>query len=622
MADEQGELSVKIVLDDGSIVQGFVKVENQAKKSSKNIEKDFNGLTDSLSDGVKGIATAFVSLFALNKVKNFIQDSAKAAGEAERATNQLASSLAQIGKFSPEAVRGFQEYASQLQKTTGIQDDLIIQNAALLTSLGNLSGDKLKQATKAALDFAKGAQLDTATAFELVAKAAGGNTAALSRYTIKVDESIDKTKRFDVALATIEKRFGGLAETNLNTFDGALQNLTNGFGELEESIGRVITNSPALRSIINTLAQTFFSLGDSIDKIRGRNGDIFKPALISALELASGINEFFIKPLELGFNFLKIGIGTVKLAIDAILVAATGFGKLFVEALVFPVRDAASALGSLISVVSSETGGKLKAAALRIASDITTPFQQAFYEAKLGLEDTFNSLTDEANHAFDDKIGGSIESFIQKLKKGVEQSKAIQADYVNNTEAQTVQLTDAWKKAQEEISKAIQDGIVKSISSGLSQIGANLVKGAGAFDNFGNVIMGILGDLAITVGGILIGIGLGLENLKIALATFNGFALVAAGAALIVLGGALKAMSGGSSAPSSQPVGGGVNANPSPTTELTPSSDLQRTEPNTKVEVVIQGSVYDSDETGSRIVDLINNAFDKKGVVISRGAIA
>jgi hypothetical protein len=48
----------------------------------------------------------------------------------------------------------------------------------------------------------------------------------------------------------------------------------------------------------------------------------------------------------------------------------------------------------------------------------------------------------------------------------------------------------------------------------------------------------------------------------------------------------------------------------------------ERARPDTQVQVVIQGSIYDSDETGSRILDLINKNFDKTGQTIAKGAIA
>lgn len=68
--------------------------------------------------------------------------------------------------------------------------------------------------------------------------------------------------------------------------------------------------------------------------------------------------------------------------------------------------------------------------------------------------------------------------------------------------------------------------------------------------------------------------------------------------------------------------GGGIAASPSTSTDLTQPQDLQRAEATTGVSVTIQGDVLDSDESGSRIVALINSAFDKKGVVINQGVMA
>jgi len=40
------------------------------------------------------------------------------------------------------------------------------------------------------------------------------------------------------------------------------------------------------------------------------------------------------------------------------------------------------------------------------------------------------------------------------------------------------------------------------------------------------------------------------------------------------------------------------------------------------VNVSILGDVLDSEQSGLRIVDLLNSAFDKQGVVIKRGVFA
>lgn len=619
MADQ---IQIQIQLDDGSVKQGFINIEKQAKSSAANTENYLSDAFGSISDKIKGIGLTIAAAFTVNKLVNFLEDSAKKAGEAERATNALASSLANINQYSRDAVNGFSEFAGQLQRQTGIEDDLIKQNAALLVSIGGLSGKGLERATLASLNLARALQIDVGTAFDIVAKASTGNLIPLTRYGIRIDDNLKRSEKFAAVLKLVETRFSGLAATNLNTFDGSLQNLSNSFGELQESIGGLITNSPALRAVINTIASELFSFADSLSK-KFAGKDFFGSLILTVIELGGVLNEYFVKPLELGFNLLQLGIGGVKLALDALVVGVTGFGKLLAEAFVFPLRDLANAAGSIIGVVNKDLGGKLSAAANSLAVQFTQPFQAEFLNSKLILEETFNDLTSLADKAFNSKLGGSIESFLAKLKKSVESAKAITNDFRNNTEINTKQLSEAWIAAEKSIAQSIQQGISKTVVTSLQTIGASLVKGASAFSNFREIIIGILGDLAIQVGTILIGIGLGLENLKVGLATFNGAAVAVAGAALIVLGGALKALAGGAGGAATAPAtGGGVAASPSPTTELTPTQNLTRQEPQTAVSVVIQGDVLDSDESGSRIVSLINDAFSKKGVVIQQGVMA
>jgi hypothetical protein len=164
------------------------------------------------------------------------------------------------------------------------------------------------------------------------------------------------------------------------------------------------------------------------------------------------------------------------------------------------------------------------------------------------------------------------------------------------------------------------------IATSLSSIGAALVNGEGLFDNFGKGIIGIMGDLAINIGTTLLFTGNAIEAFISSINTLfpgSGFAAAAAGVGLILFGGALKAAAGkgsGGAAPSS--TGGGIATTPSSTTELTPQESLTRQEPSTAVQVTIQGDVLDSDESGSRIVALINEAFDKKGVVVNQGMFA
>lgn len=613
---ETEQLKIQIVLDDGSIKEGFIDIEKKAKKAG-------DGIGDGLSSGVKKFAGAVAAAFTVGKVVDFFRTSVKEAAAAESATNSFAASLRQIGKLSQEAVKDFKNYAQSLQLTTGIGDDLIVQNAALLTSIGNLSGQGLKDATKAALDLSQALQIDVGTAFDLVAKAASGYTSVLGRYGIKIDESIPKSQKWAATLDLIQKRFGGLAETRLNTFEGSIQNLGNAFSDLQESIGTFITGSSEVRTIINTIAKSISLMTESLDKIREQNGDFVKPIILGLINIGWAINKFVVTPMNYIGNLFKINYQILVAAINGMIALFVKAGSAVYDYLLQPIIKGFGFIGEkIVSLFSPEMAAKLKANIDSFSNTVGSTLGIAAESTTGVFKDSFSSLGESVKNVFQTDVADGIEGYLAELKYAVDQTKAATGQMENDTKVGTAAMSEAWAKLNADINNSLKNGILAGISQGLAKIGENLARGQGAFQDFGKVLMGILGDVAIQIGTLLVSMGLGIEQLKVALATFNGAALVAAGAALVVLGGALKAMSGGlgSSAPAAS--GGGVAASPSATTELTPTEQLTRAEPQTAVQVTIQGDVLDSDESGSRIVSLINQAFDKKGVVLNQGVMA
>jgi hypothetical protein len=72
---------------------------------------------------------------------------------------------------------------------------------------------------------------------------------------------------------------------------------------------------------------------------------------------------------------------------------------------------------------------------------------------------------------------------------------------------------------------------------------------------------------------------------------------------------------------SGSPTGTDVGSTPGPSTTVTEKDQLER-KVDTAVVVNISGDVLDSDETGLRITKILNDAFDKQGVVVRRGVFA
>jgi hypothetical protein len=182
----------------------------------------------------------------------------------------------------------------------------------------------------------------------------------------------------------------------------------------------------------------------------------------------------------------------------------------------------------------------------------------------------------------------------------------------------------------------LQNQLRSVVVSGLSQtaagIGAALARGENAFKAFADGAVGIVADLIITIGNALIQQGIAIEFFAQAInKPLPGAGLTAAakGLALVLFGSALKAAVGsrgtGLTSPPTPVVTttptGEFTPTPTAPTELTPTAEVER-RADTSVVVNISGDVLDSDETGSRIISLINDAFDKKGVQVRRGVTA
>jgi hypothetical protein len=184
----------------------------------------------SLKAKVLGVAAVFATLTAagISAVRAYMGQ--------ENATNKLNIALKNQGIYSAKTSQDIHDYAAALQRTTAFGDEAILETQALLTTFG-LAGDKLKDTTKAAIDLSVGLGIDLKAATMLLGKAFVGETASLSRYGIKIDESIPKAQKFEAVMGQLNQRFGGAAEAQLQTTAGQIANLSNRLGDLKERIG-------------------------------------------------------------------------------------------------------------------------------------------------------------------------------------------------------------------------------------------------------------------------------------------------------------------------------------------------------------------------------------------------
>lgn len=566
MSENRVEFEIIARLD--SIEKSLKDVERNSEKTGKEVDKNIGkGLEDRTTRSFKAIgAAAAVAGAAIVAGLAFgLKKSIDAAIIQEEAVNDLNSALARTGQFSESASLEMQKFASELQSVTKFGDEAILQNAALIQSLGKLSTDGLKQATTAAADLSAALGIDLRSASQLVGRAASGNVDMFSRYGVVIQKGATDAETFANALRSINTQFGGAAASQANTFSGVMTQLKNAFGDLQEEIGAMITKSPALVAAIRFIKETFENLTKEV-KFLAATGDPFKDILSGATSVA----KFFTNILG---PVTEIIVSSFK------------------------------SLGIII-------GG--------VASALFSVFEGNFKEAGNTIIDTFVEAGSVVEDAFEFSGTNAANKWLDGFQEAVNNAAPIGQVLKNNV---VIPVEEASAKVTE-FGTLLAGSVKNMVVSGMASIGASLVKGGAAFSDFGKTALNILGDFAIQMGGFLVASGLGIDALKTAILAFSGGLAIAAGIALIALGGALKAFASG---PAGNVAGASIGQTALQPNAASPTDQLQDVEdqgPRTDVTVNIQGSVLGDKRTlGREIAEALNDAFGNDGIVIARGAV-
>ncbi len=615
MADNQGSVIIDIVLDDGSVKQVMGRITKQAKETSKETTSAFSGVFSKIGPAAAAAGAAIVAAFGAREIL--------AAGMTqEAAVTRMNQALASAGRFSREASQDFQNFASEMQKNTVIGDEMTLELLALASNFAR-TNEQAKALTAAAVDLSAATGKDLKSSLETLGKTLSGEMGRLGQEVPAIKNLSKEALRAGDAIAVVAARFSGSAAAQVNTFGGALTQAKNAFGDLLEEIGLAITGNKYVVAFIKGIGDGFVQLGASIKNLR-EGGKAIENTLgnviLISIEFARVVNRFLIAPAEAFFNMFKAGLYAIQLAITAVS-----------SAIVNQLNFLAKFLPNI-----------------EIFKGLKETLSNEALNVNKRLSENWDALAKTTDEAFNLNMAGSVQTFLDGLKNKVENAKEITQDFKNNVQASTAGVV-AFPGFSETVDLVLKgfdtlgdksEAVAKQIRDSASQAGAAMFKGFGtaagqAFASFGkaivtgeNAMQAFLNSLLATIGqaSIQLGTNFILQGAAYSLAGLpNGPALIGAGAALAAFGGILSGLGGGAaSAPEPATPGGviGPGGNVLPGDSGPISDQLEPEKPKTDVVVNINGSVYDSDETGMRIVDLINSAFDKQGVVIRRGVVA
>lgn len=328
---ESSQLRAQMSAASAAVEANTKKMDDAVKAFTDNSSKKV-GFFQSAMATMAGFLGSQAVLGVINKVKEafgFLFDQMGAGIESaaaqEVAFQKLANALALSGEYTEKSMGQLQNFTDEMEKLTGVEDDVIASNLALLSSMTKLSADGLMTAEKAALDLSAAFGIDLDSATKLIGKGIEGNVEAFKRYGITVKEGQDRTEN----LANIMKALSGIqgvAGATADTYSGSLLRLNNAYGNLVEVFGNAIATNPAVIAAFKEITKIL----DEMTGAAGDNGVALKEGIANGLSTILGVSAGFLTFLDVTTKSLQTLWGVLQ-AVDLPLKA---------------IGDSLSALGS------------------------------------------------------------------------------------------------------------------------------------------------------------------------------------------------------------------------------------------------------------------------------------
>lgn len=235
---------------------GLAQVDAAAKETSSSLK----GL---ISTGRELQATSAAVGAGMATVAGLLSDAARAAAEEQVEFDRLQTAIEATGA-SFDDYAGSVDTAVKAAMALSFADD---QTVNALNALVTTTGDTTKsvELLGLAMDLSRGRGIDLATAATIVGRVAAGNTTLLSRYGIVIKEGATATE----ALAQIQARFGGQAESYAQSQVGAATRVKNALDDMFESVGSSTGALQSLLLIMPGLSSTFSLFGGAVGGLTG-----------------------------------------------------------------------------------------------------------------------------------------------------------------------------------------------------------------------------------------------------------------------------------------------------------------------------------------------------------------
>ena len=543
MADKERRLKWMLWADAVKFKAGL----NDANKSLSGFQKKSQSM-------FSGIQKAAIAAFSVTAIANYMRVASEAANVQQQAEAKLTTAL----KGRVDVMREIGSVASELQKKTLFGDEVTIEAAAQLAAFVK-NEEQIKRLLPAIQDMATAMRMDLVSAAALVGKTIGASTNALARYGISVEGAAGSAERAESAIAALTSKFEGQSAAAAKTGTGAVTQLKNAIGDLNEQVGAFIitfqnflATNRFVKGLLDNTAKTL-----TIMSVKWTAWE----KLIIKFEGQSKTYQRALKKIE--EEQQKVMRGFYDMSQDSISQD---------DPLMVSMRNLLSAVQDL-SNFAGEHSEQLKAPAPEVPTkyeELSNKVAELTKQAQALAAENKDTSDITARIAAIDLQIASIDELIEKQKESATWNQKYGGTYspassitgqgasvtgsagldtktlgdmsgmiAENTaevESYFAQIQASGERVADMIRFAFED-----MARGAAEAFGNLAAGSGSMAQVAQALMNPIANLAIELGVILLGVGKGIEALKASLATISGPIATIAGIALIALGTAAKA---------------------------------------------------------------------------------
>jgi hypothetical protein len=196
--------------------------------------KQADSATDKLTKNVKTLAKTFGLAFSATAVLAYSKNAIKAAAADEKAQNQLALALRNVGLGRDAA--SSEAYIQRLQTEFGILDD-DLRPAYQTLAVAVQDTNEAQRLLNLALDISASTGKDLGSVTAALSRAYLGNNTALSKLGVGISKADLKSKSFKQITDQLTTTFAGSALAAANSYQGSIDKLAVASANASEIIG-------------------------------------------------------------------------------------------------------------------------------------------------------------------------------------------------------------------------------------------------------------------------------------------------------------------------------------------------------------------------------------------------